>query len=155
VKKKIFFLFFPFFGFLLFSTNLSPISLVISDEEGVAILNLSGEKTDDDLVEDLFLENIEMVFLKDENQLNLTALNGIWRKSENMFFLKEVNLSSFDDWVLSASDLSLNILENEIKTDSFFEINYDKATISGFDLNLDITNFSGKIEKGGYVVLER
>ena len=89
MKKKIFFLLFPFFGFLLFSTNLSPISLVISDEEGVAILNLSGEKTDDDLVEDLFLENIEMVFLKDENQLNLTALNGIWRKSENMFFLKK------------------------------------------------------------------
>lgn len=155
MKKEILFFFISFCGFFVFSDTLSPISLTISNKEGAQVLRLSGENTNEDLSENLFLEKIEMNFLQGEGQLTLIASEGIWKKTENRFFLKDITLSSFKSWSLSASELDLNILENEIETDSFFEISYGKAVISGSDLNLKIDNFSGSIQKNGVVVLKR
>jgi len=155
VKKEILFIFVSFCGFLFFSSKSSPISLTISNQEGVQILKLYGENSEEDLTENLFLENIEMDFLQGENESKLIAAEGIWKKNENVFFLKDITLLSFENWSLSASELNLDILKNEIKTDSFFEISYGKATISGSDLNLKISNFSGTIENNGVVVLQR
>ena len=155
MKKEILFIFVSFCGFLFFSSKSSPISLTISNQEGVQILKLYGENSEEDLTENLFLENIEMDFLQGENESKLIAAEGIWKKNENVFFLKDITLLSFENWSLSASELNLDILKNEIKTDSFFEISYGKATISGSDLNLKISNFSGTIENNGVVVLQR
>ena len=155
MKKEILFIFVSFCGFLFFSSKSSPISLTISNQEGVQILKLYGENSEEDLTENLFLENIEMDFLQGENESKLIASQGIWKKNENVFFLKDITLLSFENWSLSASELNLDILKNEIKTDSFFEISYGKATISGSDLNLKISNFSGTIENNGVVVLQR
>ena len=155
MKKEILFAFVSFCGFLFFSSKSSPISLTISNQEGVQILKLFGENSEEDLTENLFLENIEMDFLQGENESSLIAAEGFWRKAENVFFLKDITLFSFENWSLSASQLDLDILKNEIKTDSFFEINYGKATISGSHLNLKISNFSGTIGKNGVVVMQR
>ena len=39
----------------------------------------------------LFLENIEMDFLQGENESKLIASQGIWKKNENVFFLKDIS----------------------------------------------------------------
>lgn len=126
MKKEILFAFVSFCGFLFFSSKSSPISLTISNQEGVQILKLFGENSEEDLTENLFLENIEMDFLQGKNESSLIAAEGFWRKAENVFFLKDITLFSFENWSLSASQLDLDILKNEIKTDSFLKSTMEK-----------------------------
>ena len=131
----------------------NPISLTISDQNGKPLVQLSGEGSQENLDEALFLENIDMAFSQGKKILNLNSSSGFWNREDNKFFLNDVFMSSPSGFNLSADSLSLDVLEGKAYADSSFEIDYGHVFISGIGLSIEIDTFSGSIDKNGMVIL--
>ena len=131
----------------------NPVSLTISDQNGKALVQLSGEGSQDNLDEALFLEDIDMVFSQGEKNLNLNASSGFWNREDDKFFLNDVFMSSPLGFNLSADSLSLDVLEGKAYADSSFEIDYGHVFISGIGLSIEIDALSGSNDKSGMVTL--